>query len=567
MSAAAPRGFRLKNLLALVFGLLAMVLAAILTLLISRHTSHTDQQTVQVRLSSLAEVTSHVLDIGLYERMHDILELASVETLRQYDSNGASQALLEKMRESMPQYRWLGVADPAGQLHVSAGETPGADAAAAPWFQEGRQRLYLGDVYLEAVAPGRRPPRLMDLAVPLYRADGQLAGVLGAHLSWDWARGVESTMLTKARRQAGIEIFVLNARGQVILAPVGKEDTELPPLQQLQNNSHALTWPDGEDYLSGSFRSQGYRDNPGLGWRVVVRQPVDKAFAASKQLQVYIIGTGVALALLFTLLGMALAHFLSRPLAELAQAADRLRSGLAVTHLPPGGIFRETRQLSASFDHLLQDLRTHQGELDELNSSLEAQVSDRTQAIERANTHLMSVLEERGQLMEKLAELANTDSLTNLLNRRAFHERAALEAKRAQRQNSAISLITFDIDHFKQVNDRYGHDTGDDVLRQCASACLQQLREIDLVARFGGEEFVILLPETAQPGAEQVAERLRQLFEGMVLQTAQGALQFTASFGVAAWSPDEEISTALQRADQALYAAKNSGRNRVVGFF
>lgn len=574
-SSARPGGLRLKAALALTFGLMAAVLTGSLVFVIGQHASHNEQQSVRTRLDSLAEVTVHVLDLGMYERMHDIVGLAGLEQLRENRLHDVNRQLLEGLQAGIPDYAWVGVADNTGQvLYASKGLLEGTDVSSESWFAEGRAQLYLGDMHAApALAPllERRPPthpwRFLDIAIPLLDQAGQPLGVLGAQLSWQWARSVENTVLTPARRQAGVEIFIVNAVGQVILAPAGSTDNRLPPLAALGDASTALRWPDGHEYLTGIRASHGYRDYPGLGWKVITRQPVEKAFAQVKLLQTYITGAGIVLAALFSLIGMGLAHFISRPLAQLARSADQIRQGLSDTHLPPGGLFRETRQLSRSFEHLLDDLRSHQQELVDFNASLEQQISDRTQVIEVANQHLMSVLEERIKLQLQLEELASTDSLTGLLNRRAFDERAHLELKRGQRQQTPFSIVTFDIDHFKKVNDGYGHDIGDQALKHCAQTCVEQLREIDICARFGGEEFMILLPETDAEGARLTAERLRRCIAALTLETPKGTLRFTASFGVAEHVSGEELATTLHQADQALYAAKNSGRDRVVVFF
>lgn len=565
----SSRGLSLKGLLALAFGLLAAVLAACLALLIGQHTTQTEQQTIRNRLSTVAEVTTHALDIGMYERMHDVVQLANLEQFRDNRRPANNRQLLEGLQAGLPDYAWIGFANTRGRVqYATGGMLEGVDVSHHAWFAEGQERLFLGDVstapQLSGLLPGRaRDGRFIDIAIPIRDHGNQAIGVLGARLSWDWARTAESTVLTLSRRQAGVEIFILNAAGQVILAPPGQSDIKLPALSLLDDASRSLRWPDGHDYLTGTRLSRGYRDYPGLGWRVVARQPTEQAFASIHLLQRYIAAVGVALALLFSLLGLWLAYFLSRPLTQLAAAADQIRQGHSSTHLPEGGLFRETRQLSASFDALFSELRAHQNELSHLNTSLEQQVLDRTEAVDVANRHLMSLLEERGNMMEKLEALAATDSLTGLLNRRAFYERADIESKRAQRQKSLVSVVTFDLDHFKQVNDRYGHEIGDEALRQSAAACRKQLRDIDIVARFGGEEFVILLPETDLTGAQQVAERLRKALADITIHTAQGTLQFTASFGVSLMLAGTDLTAALQAVDKALYVAKQGGRNRV----
>ncbi|MDI1301621.1 MAG: diguanylate cyclase [bacterium] len=563
------RGFSLKGVLALAFGLLAAVLAGSLTLLIGQHTTQSEQESIRNRLNTVAEVTTHVLDIGMYERMHDIVQLASLEQFRENRRPANNRQLLEGLQAGLPDYAWIGFADTRGRVqYATRGMLEGSDVRHESWFSEGQQRLFLGDVdkapQLARLLPRRaRDWRFIDIAIPIRDHANRPVGVLGAHLSWDWARSVESAVLTLSRRQAGVEIFILNGAGQIILAPPGQGHARLPALNLLDDASRSLRWPDGHDYLTGTRLGQGYRDYPGLGWRVIARQPTEQAFAVVRRLQSYIAAAGVVVALLFSLLGLWLAYFLSRPLSQLATAADRIRQGHSDTHLPQGGLFRETRQLSASFAALLARQQAHQNELAHLNTSLEQQVLDRTEAVDVANRHLMSLLEERSKMMKELEALAATDSLTGLLNRRAFYERASIESKRAQRQNSLVSVVTFDLDHFKQVNDRFGHEAGDEVLRQSAAACRKQLRDIDIMARFGGEEFVILLPETDLAGATLVAERLRKALTDITIDTAQGRLQFSASFGVSLLLPGADISLALQAADKALYVAKHGGRNRV----
>lgn len=567
-------GLRLKSALALTFGLMAAVLSASLTLLIAHHSSDNERRAVSTRLGSIAEVTAYVLDIGMYERMHDITMLADADVLQDRQRNATGRRLLESLQAGHPEYAWLGVIDAEGRvLYGSHGDREGEDMQQKPWFNHGLTPLYLGDVHQSDWLPPLKDPhaagesrRSLDMAAPIQDAEGNVTGRLAAQLSWEWARNIEGSMLTPARRQAGIEFFIVGRDGNLLLAPRGKADTVLPPLEKLGEAS-TLVWPDGREYLTGVRGSKGWGDFPGTGWKVVVRQPADKAFASVHQLQQYILGAGLVLTLFFALLGMGLAWFLSRPLTQLARNADHLRQHPGSMALHGGGLFRETRQLSRSFGQLLAELQDHQDQLAALNASLEQQVQDRTQAVEMANRHLLALLEERGKLMEQLEALAATDSLTGLLNRRAFHERAELECKRSQRQQSPLTALTFDIDHFKHVNDNYGHDVGDEALRQCASACREQLREIDLLARFGGEEFVILLPETDIEAGRQVAERLREALAALRIPTSQGELRFTASFGVAPHDAANALEVTLQQADQALYAAKHSGRNRVVVFF
>ena len=167
----------------------------------------------------------------------------------------------------------------------------------------------------------------------------------------------------------------------------------------------------------------------------------------------------------------------------------------------------------------------------------------------------------------RLEQLAQTDPLTQLLNRRALTERINAEMERALRYDSSLSLLMVDLDHFKRINDTYGHLVGDDVLRDFAKLLTATIRTTDVVARYGGEEFLVLLPEADEAGAEHFAERIRAAVEKQEFGARVGhpALKLTASIGVATFPAAriESLEDLLARADAALYRAKADGRNRV----
>ena len=171
------------------------------------------------------------------------------------------------------------------------------------------------------------------------------------------------------------------------------------------------------------------------------------------------------------------------------------------------------------------------------------------------------------ELERRVMDLAATDYLTGVLNRRAFMERLEQEIERSRRGNTSLSLIMADIDYFKRVNDRFGHQEGDIVLQKFVDQLTTSLRGYDFISRYGGEEFFVCLPGADGSQAGSVAERLRKKVEEMevVFPGSSQSIRITASFGVACFmlEPQESIDSLIKRADEAMYRAKNEGRNRI----
>lgn len=183
----------------------------------------------------------------------------------------------------------------------------------------------------------------------------------------------------------------------------------------------------------------------------------------------------------------------------------------------------------------------------------------------RVHMQIKTLQDELRRSNQLLLELAQTDPLTRLCNRRYLFEKLDVELNRCFRGNNPISLVMADIDHFKRINDQFGHQIGDKVLIKVSDLLSEQLRTYDLAARYGGEEFCLVLPETDLDAACDVAERIRQRAENMVFTKPMENYRLTVSFGVASYDGTFEgsIDELIKVADEALYEAKNAGRNQI----
>ena len=211
------------------------------------------------------------------------------------------------------------------------------------------------------------------------------------------------------------------------------------------------------------------------------------------------------------------------------------------------------------FSQLLQEANE---ELSRLNLSYEQLAMELKQAKERAE----KLAHELKGANEQLRELALRDGLTGLYNHRHFLAVLDKEVERATRYKRPFSLILFDLDHFKQVNDTHGHVRGDIVLKAISALVQKKVRLSDVVARYGGEEYVVVLPETDIQGAVKLAERLRRDVEKAVIAARNITIRVTISLGITAYTPGTIIKSnadVIDAADKALYHSKNTGRNKL----
>lgn len=215
----------------------------------------------------------------------------------------------------------------------------------------------------------------------------------------------------------------------------------------------------------------------------------------------------------------------------------------------------ELTKLEEAFNRMLSRLDdervAHFSALESLNKGLEQQVAERTHALQHAN--------------QQLEQLVRTDPLTGVANRRHFIERVEIEIQRARRENTPLALLMMDLDHFKCINDTWGHASGDTVLRNFTDLIGDLSRTSDLLARLGGEEFALLLPNTGLEGALEVALRILDVVRQQSIDTGTGTICYSTCIGAAILGPQESsYEPFLKRADDALYRAKAGGRDRVV---
>lgn len=438
------------------------------------------------------------------------------------------------------------------------------------WFVAARERVYVGDVHdaklLAKLLPADmgnygpangEPARFVDFAAPIYDGQGRLRGVVGAHAHWRWVTAIIDAVVRRRQPDSEIDALIVNRDGAVLypeaLTPAAGEGPPiLPPALTKSRLDGLIRLGDGRDYLLSEAPLLTH-SNAELGWRIVARQPLETALRPVRAQRQQLLVLGTAVAVMLGLSAWWLARRISRPVEELARIAQQIEQDHREPSFPSDLGSRELAALSDAMRSMTQSLLDKERQLQSINISLEAQVLERTAALQAANA--------------ALEHLATRDPLTSLHNRRSLDARLA-EAqaldRRYGRQNARVhALLIIDVDHFKQVNDRFGHLVGDAVLRQLSALLLSCVRATDVVARFGGEEFAVLLPECASA--------LEAVMAGEKIRVAVAAASFpevgrlTVSIGVSMASPDDAAADALiDRADAALYEAKRGGRNAVA---
>jgi two-component system, cell cycle sensor histidine kinase and response regulator CckA len=347
----------LRTGIALTFAVSTLLLSVLLSVLVGLVTRQQIQQNISGQMQATAQQMVDKLDQGMFERYRDIQNAATLFSTREL-SAAEKRDLVEMLQRTFADYSWIGLADREGTVLVSTGQIlEGVDVSGRPWFVEGLRGPFVGDVHgallLEAilVPEDGEPLRLVDVAFPVTNQEGEVEGVLGAHLNWTWAREVHDSLLSPIHVEQETELFILDVSGNVLLGPPGFEGPIATAVyEQVQSgaveDSIITTWPDGEQYLSGVVASDGYREYPGLGWRVVIRQPTAVAFAPARQLSGRILTLGALFGLIFATLGWVLAGQIVAPIQMIADAARRIRPGDTAVAIPRFRSFDEVMTLA-----------------------------------------------------------------------------------------------------------------------------------------------------------------------------------------------------------------------------
>jgi diguanylate cyclase (GGDEF)-like protein len=647
-----PRRLKLRSQLAIWAAVKTMALTLVLTgvsvITVTRQMEGETASDLGILAADVAQAFDHRMSLN-----YRVLEMAAgIDVLRdRWASPYQKSAALTNLQATFADARWIGIAGLDGLIKASSQiDSLNIDVGHEDWFLEGQRHpsittLHHPDDYDTAFHGAAEPDRVIDIAMPLRDPIGNVRGVLAASISWKWAVEFRDLTLRNHRDKTGIDILVTDASGRILLGPpalmgstitltTARLDTthqDSPRRLPIGNPSRdgnlvnnfgmkVQHWPDRGHFVSAVGTGTGYQNFPGLGWNIVVRQPRDIAYAPARAIRNELIIGGAALAIFFAGIGWLVAGRVTSSIGRLTGFARRLDRGERGLVFGGDAGSREVQVLAETLDHMVGNLLQREQQLLDLNTTLEQRIDERTALLATSNRQLEDEMAQR-QAME-----AEREALTGALNRRAFLAMAERDRRRLRRDDGRIAVIMFDIDHFKRVNDSYGHATGDEVIRKMAETARAVVREGDLLCRYGGEEFALLLADPGADCAVAVAERLRsevatlsftatssspddiaddehhddghadvaprqnsdvaprqnsdvaprqnldvaprQNSDVAPRQGNETPFHVTISLGVTIAAtrdlPEDGIATLLDHADQALYGAKRGGRNRTM---
>ena len=495
-----------------------------------------------------ASQVSREIDLLVKEKLYDVRVFASsyivsenlVKILRTEGTTvenlvamGMIQEYLQVVRAKFADYAELMIIDLDGHLMATSAAERKIPVMPRDWREKVKDgQAIIGEAHFDKGLQAR----VILIADPIRTPGGESIGVLGAKLSLDAIDRVLTTYTQTDTR----ETYLVNNQGKVLAS------------------SHLFSSPSREVYLDHAKVTRLYdrigqaitytsyegptvigtlNVVPSLGWGVVAEMDKVKAFSQIAELQRM---TLVLVASLLVGIGLC-AYFLGltivRPLRRLTLGADQVAAGDLDVDLPVNSR-SEVGYLTQVFNHMVARLRHSRDELDNVNAELQGK-------------------------NRKLHQLSITDELTGLHNRKHLMETLHGEVTRSRRNEHTFALFVIDIDHFKLINDTYGHQKGDEVLRLLGTLFHETVRSCDYVARYGGEEFIVMLPEVGAAGGREVAERIRERVSRESINRKGDRV--TVSIGIAMF-PDhgDNPEVLFQQADHALYAAKAAGRNRIV---
>jgi len=542
---SAPKGFTLASIRGRVvlFAVLAALIPTAITGWIAyRQTQRSLERGVDQELRSLAVQAARDIDEWITSRQYDAQVFASsYEVSARLDRLGAESAspqrlesatrisdYLASVQQRSPDVAALAVIDLGGAVVGRSGTRSAALPALwqsrlhalQPAVGEPHRDSLTREALLSIVVPVRAGVQPRDRVVGGLVATSGLTGILDALGSADTNAGVALSLITRDGR------ILIGSHGELSGAPA--PPTARAALADSVRTAGPIVYrtDDGAEVIGavGDLHAQP--------WAVLAELPVRAAYTEIHRVRNLTLLVLLGALLVVGVVAYYLAQLVVRPLDRLTGAAGVVASGDFAVELPRTG-GGEVGYLTDVFNFMVERLREGREELQAANRELE--------------------------------RLSVTDALTGLYNRRLLLETMAHEVQRSKRTAQPFSALMLDIDSFKAFNDTHGHQAGDRALVMVAQVIRESVRVLDTVARYGGEEFVVVLPETDLAGAADTAERIRSAIESSRLSLGEKDVSVTLSIGVAEFPADgAAVDLIIGSADQALYRAKEGGRNRVA---
>jgi diguanylate cyclase (GGDEF)-like protein len=532
-SATIKRRIYLTTFLPLVL-LLALVLPVVgfhvRSLLVADHT--------QSQLTAL-ELERFFIERWLQERLSDITFLARLDQL-QKGSPQEIDGFLRRFADSDEEFTNAVFVSPRGNIVAGSLSSSTLSLADRAYFVDAARGVPSVSSVLTSRLSGKR---IIAFASPVSSADGTFRGVIVATVQI----AVLNNLMEEVNPRTGGRTYLLTRSGVLITNPAGvlPANGSSPEVERplVDHDGHLMN----DEILRRAVHQQAsttsyvnYTGKPVLGsyiwvkngaWLLVYETPLSRVLASYRQYIGVLLGGVAVVVLILVPILLWSARSIERPLAVLETLSVQMRAqefNIDCDGSVPGNAPREIRSLSLAFCQMARKIKETVGMLE---------------------------------------RLATTDVLTGLANRRLFLQEAPRLVEVSERAGSPCSLLMIDIDHFKEINDTYGHESGDIVLTEISSVLSQTIRDSDIVARVGGEEFAIVAPNSSLNAAADLGERIRSAVEMRGITLPDTVVYRTVSVGVAEYRSEihkKGIDDVLAAADRALYVAKDSGRNRVV---